>query len=214
MEFETFVGGGAGLNPDKLIGHLLLVWAISYIPNSPTQYSRPDRPSDVIIVDVVDLDTGAIGRESWWRQARLIRDLKPKIGKKLPILVAMTTDVATQGGKPPYQLIDMMSNPQAVAKANGWFMANPDFVVSEPSPVVVPVTVSTPQPQQQVSQGPPPAWATPLPSQPQQPAWMPAEEYWPAQEPRSAPPVQYPPAPPRPMTQAEQMAQEKETYGY
>lgn len=213
MELESFSGGtsGGSLYPKQLVGHLLLVWAIDYIPHSPTQYSRPDRPSDVIVVDVVDLDTGEIGVQSWWRPSRLIRDLKSKLGKKNPILVAMGMGIGTQGGKDPYEMTPMEANPQAVARANAWFQANPNFSPSSPMPQ------APPQPAQDRGTGPqptnPPDWARPLAPQPGQPAWMPAEQYWPPAQ--GVPPVQFPATPQRPLTQAERMAtQEREQYGY
>jgi len=211
MELETFSGGGQSLYPDKLLGHLLLVWAVDYIPHSPTQYSRPDKPSDVIVVDVVDLDTGDIGTQSWWRQSRLIRDLKPKLGKKNPILVVIGKGIGTQGGQAPYEMTPMNDNPQAVAKANAWFQNNPGFTPSSPMPPQ-PVTLEP----RDTQSAQPPAWAQPLPSEPGGPSWLPAQETWPG-APTSAPPYQ-PPAPARPLTQAERMAQaeggERERYGY
>ncbi len=214
MELESFSGGGQSLYPNNLLGHLLLVWAVDYIPHSPTKYSRPDKPSDVIVVDVVDLDAGAIGTQSWWRQGRLIRDLKPKLGKKNPVLVVLQRDIASQGGEAAYTMAPMTDNPQAVAKANAWFQANPGFTPSSPMPQAPPVQV-TPEPRDtQPSQ--PPDWARTLPSEPGGPAWLPAQETWPGQQEQAHNPYQ-PPAPARPLTQAERMAQaasEQEKFGY
>lgn len=216
MELETFTGG-TSLYPDKLLGHLLLVWAIDYIPHSPTQYSRPDKPSDVIVVDVVDLDTGDIGVQSWWRQSRLIRDLKVKVGKPNPILVVIGKGIGTQGGQAPYEMTPMTDNAAAVKKANAWFQNNPGFAPSKPQPQHIPVpepTNATPEPRD-TQPANPPAWATPLPSEPGGPSWLPAQETWPGQ---AQPPQSQVSAPPRPLTQAERMAQaagdERQTYGY
>lgn len=130
--------GGVRLYPDKLIGHLLMVWAIKYIDHSPTMYSRPDKPSDVIVVDVVDLDAegddgqpGFLCRNQWWRAARIIGALRPRIGATNPILAHMGQGVATMG-KPPYVLNSATSNPQAVQRANAWLAAHPDFAPSVP----------------------------------------------------------------------------------
>lgn len=223
MELETFSGGGQSLYPDKLMGHLLLVWAIEWIAHSPTQFSRPDKPSDVIVVDVVDLDTGDIGVQSWWRQSRLIRDLKTKVGKPNPILVAMTKGIASPGSQAPYELAPMTDNQQAVAKANAWFQNNPGFTPSKPVPQAVPpkapgdtqtyTQIAEPR-DTQPSQ--PPDWARTLPSEPGGPAWLPAQETWPGQQEQAHSPYQ-PPAPARPLTQAERMAQaasEQEKYGF
>jgi hypothetical protein len=229
MELDTFSGGGQSLYPDKLLGHLLLVWAIDYIPHSPTQFTRPDKPSDVIVVDVVDLDTGDVGVQSWWRQSRLIRDLKGRVGKKNPILVAMTKGIASPGSQAPYEMTSMSDNPAAVTKANAWFQNNPGFTPSFLVPTYTPpVPPVTPEPRDTQDPLPPdwarvsaqpagtPATVTPLPSEPGGPAWLPAKETWPGAQ-TSAPPYQ-PPAPARPLTQAERMAQaeggERAQFGY
>src|SRR5918994_4846332 len=90
---------GVRLSPDKVIGHLLMVWTVEYIPHSPTKFTQPGKPSDVIVVDVVDLDLpdenghqGLVARRSWWRQSRLIRDLKSRVGRPNPILVRVGRD--------------------------------------------------------------------------------------------------------------------------
>jgi hypothetical protein len=77
------------VNPADALGHTLLVWVIDYIPESPTRFTKPGDKSDVIVVDVVDLDVadpetgqrGLVGRKCWWRQAQLIRDLKDSIAR-------------------------------------------------------------------------------------------------------------------------------------
>src|SRR4029450_8189737 len=87
---------GVRINPRDALGHLLLIWVIEYLPHKPTQFTRPDKPSDVIVVDVGDLDekapdTGEKGlwaRHVWWRQAKLIQSLKSRIGGK-PMLAYM-----------------------------------------------------------------------------------------------------------------------------
>ena len=57
LEFEEpEETSGIRINPADVVGHLLLVWAIEYKDDSPTRFSKPDKKSDVIIVDLVDLD--------------------------------------------------------------------------------------------------------------------------------------------------------------
>src|SRR6188474_1999325 len=130
--------GGVRLYPQKLLGHLLMVWACEYIAHSPTKYSRPDKPSDVIVVDVVDLDAegedgqpGFLCRRQWWRAAQIIGSLRPRLGATNPILAHMGQGVATMGN-PPYVLNSATSNPQAVQRANAWLAAHPDFTPSKP----------------------------------------------------------------------------------
>ena len=131
--------GGVRLNPRDIVGHLLLVWTIEYIAHSPTQFSRPDKPSDVIVVDAVDLDQvtedglpGLCARRAWWRQAQLIQALRGKIGGKDPLLVRMSKGGATMGRNAPYVLTSMTTDPGCVQRANNWMLANRDFVPSTP----------------------------------------------------------------------------------
>lgn len=156
---------GPRILPAEVHNHLLLVWAVEYIDHSPTKFSTPDKKSDVIVVDVVDLsqrdpDTGQLGliaRRSWWRQAQLIQVLKPFVGARNPKLALMTRGIATKG-QPPFVLQDMRGDPEAVRVANAWRQANPDFLPSgqgfgagarpEPAPVPRP----EPSPLEQMAQ--------------------------------------------------------------
>ena len=130
---------GVRLQPANIVGHLLLVWAIEYIEHSPTIHTRPDRPSDVIVVDCVDLDsadeTGAVGllaRKSWWRQAKLIQALKSKVSNPRPLLVVMTRGVAQKGFQAPFELVSMSRDPQAAQRAQQWLQQHPAFEPSKP----------------------------------------------------------------------------------
>lgn len=130
--------GGVRLYPNKVIGHLLMVWAINYIAHSPTKFTQAGKQSDVIVVDVVDLDAegedgqpGFLCRGQWWRAAQIIGSLRPRIGAPNPILAHMGQGVATMGN-PPYVLNSATSNPQCVQRANAWLAAHPDFTPSVP----------------------------------------------------------------------------------
>lgn len=134
--------GGIRLNPRDIVGHLLLVWVVDYVAHSPTQYSRPDKPSDVIIVDVVDLDQvdefgrpGLLARKAWWRQAQLIQSLKPRVGEKSPVLAKMDKGGAAMGRTAPFVLTNMKGDQQSVARAQAWAAANPGFTASTPNQV-------------------------------------------------------------------------------
>lgn len=141
-------GNGPRLYPKDILGHLLLVWAIEYIEHSPTQYTKPGQASDVVTVDVVDLadqlgqpvkdpETGEDGflvRRSWWRQNHLIKMLKLKLGNTNPLLVTMSKGAAGVGRNAPFQLVSMTGNEAAVAMANAWLQAHPDFTPSKPMP--------------------------------------------------------------------------------
>ena len=125
-------------NPAEIINHLLIVWTIDYVGNSPGRFTKPGEPADLVIVDVVDLDTvdpetgqpGRLSRKNWWRQGRLIRELKGTVGRTIPKLVWMTVGIATQG-RPPYQLVDATAHPEAVARGQAWMNQNAAFKPSE-----------------------------------------------------------------------------------
>ena len=166
--------GGVRLNPRDIVGHLLLVWAVDYIAHSPTQYTRPDKPSDVIVVDVVDLDQvddtgrpGLTARRAWWRQAQLIQSLKGRIGDTSPILAKMDKGGAAIGRAAPFVLTNMKGDPNSVGRAQQWAAANPGFTPSTAGPPSAPMAAVTdpweqtvPQPTVQ-SALPPPRPVTP-----------------------------------------------------
>jgi hypothetical protein len=143
------VGTGLRLYPKDLMGHLLLVWSIEYIEHSPTAFTVPGKPSDVVVVDVVDLaneqgepvrdpdnatQVGLLARRCWWRQAQLIKMLKLKIGNTSPLLVVMTKGGASMGRNAPFVLTSMTGDQRAVSMAHAWMQANGDFVPSRPLP--------------------------------------------------------------------------------
>jgi hypothetical protein len=123
--------------PKDIINHLLLVWAIKYIEHSPTAYNDgtdPARPCDVVVVDVVDLDQadedgqlGLIGRQSWWRQGRLIQKLRGRVGRPNPLLGRMAKGVGPNGA---FELVDLSADERAVARANNWWQLHQDFLPS------------------------------------------------------------------------------------
>lgn len=121
------------LNPADCVGHLLMVWAVNYIDHSPTKFSVPGKNSDVVVVDVVDLDQadhdgyqGPIFRNVWWRNGRLIAFMKSRIGRPKPVLARMAVGVNTMG-KPPFELELMTHDTDCVERAAAWFVGHPDF---------------------------------------------------------------------------------------
>lgn len=135
MEFEEPEEiSGVRINPSDVLGHLLLVWAIEYKEHSPTRFSKPDKKSDVIVVDLVDLDLegedggdGYLARRQWWRQGRLIQVLRPKVGRPNPMLAVMSKGVGAAGFQDPFVLVSASQDPQSVQRANQWFQKHPDF---------------------------------------------------------------------------------------
>ncbi len=178
-------GNGADyLNPKDLINHLLIIWSIDYVENSPTKFSKPGQPADAVIVDVVDLDgydpetnqPGRLARGTWWRQGRLIRELKRCLGNQNPKLAWMTQGISTSG-YPPYELRDATTDQGAITRATHWMQAHPGFKPSTPSMSGYPVQPVQPMgqpvmgrpPQQPQYNQPPPSQLEQLASRAQQP---------------------------------------------
>ena len=124
-----------GPYPKDLVGHLLMVWPVDYIDDAPSKFSRPGAQSDVIVVDLVDLDTvdeytkelGQLSRQAWWRPGRLIGSLKRRLGSKDPVLAWMQMGTASKGMNAPYELVSATSDPMSVDRAKLWLEKNPDF---------------------------------------------------------------------------------------
>jgi hypothetical protein len=164
MKFaEPEEAGGNRCYPKDVVNHLLLVWAIDYIAHSPTQYSRPDKPSDVIIVDCVDLDAvneetgqpGNLARKCWWRQSRLIQSLKPRLGNTDPMLVRMSKGLGSKGMNAPFELVSQTGDPACVNRAQAWFTINGDF-----KPSIASVADAFQQSEQRAQSEEPPDWAS------------------------------------------------------
>jgi len=128
---------GERVNPSDILNHLIIVWVIDYIAHSPTKFTRPDKPSDVIVVDVCDLDLaddegfqGRLSRKAWWRQARLIASLKPKIGTRL--LGRIVKGTANSGFNAPFEFVSMVGDADCLKRGDIWMKAHPNFKPSEP----------------------------------------------------------------------------------
>src|SRR6187431_2881815 len=117
-----------GPYPKDLVGHLLMVWPVDYIDDAPSKFSRPGAQSDVIVVDLVDLDVvdeytkelGQLSRQAWWRPGRLIGSLKRRLGSKDPVLAWMQMGTASKGMNAPYELVSATSDPMSVDRAKLW----------------------------------------------------------------------------------------------
>lgn len=150
MEFSELESGR--LNPRDILGHLLLVWPVDYIEHAPTKFSRPDKPSDAIVVDVVDLDEvddagndGVVYAGVWWRPSRLIQKLKTRVGVSDPVLATMQQGTSTQGMNAPFILVSATSDPVSVKRAEEWGARNPTFQATAPQ--MKPETEQKSQPQ-------------------------------------------------------------------
>lgn len=125
---------GVRINPRDVVGHLLLVWPTEYIDHSPTKYTKPGQASDVIVVDVVDLDAvdadgtpGLLCQSVWWRQSKLIQSLRRHVGSADATLAWMGQGGATQGNNAPFILVSATKDPGAVTRAQDWLARHPDF---------------------------------------------------------------------------------------
>jgi hypothetical protein len=131
--------GGVRLNPKMILGHLLVVWVTDYIEHSPTKYTVQGKPSDVVVVDCIDLDqvdeptgeVGLIARNCWWRQSRLIQLLKTRVGKPNPILIRITQGSQANS---PYEAVSQRSDEAAMTRLHQWAQRNPNFVPSVKRP--------------------------------------------------------------------------------
>lgn len=133
---EPGQGTGSRLDPRDILGHLLIIWVIDYIEHSPTRFTQANKFSDVIVVDVVDLDLpdergfqGLLARKVWWRQSRLIASLKQNIGKRQ--LCQMTKGTASSGFNAPFELLSMLGDETCRSRAEAWLRGHPDFVPSK-----------------------------------------------------------------------------------
>jgi hypothetical protein len=180
--------GGEFARPEKLNGHLLIIFPIGYVPHIQTRFSQAGKRSDAICCDIVDLDDtdefthqpGKVYRSSNLMQSQLIVSLRPFIGKK--VLGLITRGVARNGMNPPWIVTDMSGDAKCVESARQWAAATPDFFPTTFSP--------TPPPVQ------PELMTDPVHSDPYRQQAAPAPAYYPP-----APPAQptYPPAPPAPV---------------
>lgn len=156
---EPEIAGGP--YPKELLGHLLMVWAVEYIEDAPSKFSNRGAPSDVIVVDMVDLnevefgtnEAGVLSRGAWWRGGRLIGSLKRRLGKPDPVLAWMRLGTASAGFNAPYELVSATSDPESVRRAQNWLDSHPDFrplgatsrVPDPPRPSAEEVSKSNPQ---------------------------------------------------------------------
>ena len=132
--------GGEFVKPAQLNGHLVIFFPIGYIPFIQTRFSgQSNKPSDGIVVDVVDLDDkddygnpGKLYRHNTFMQAQLIASLKSQIGSKILGVVGQGT--ARNGMNQPWVIVDMSGDPAARERGSQWIAANPNFRPSQFTP--------------------------------------------------------------------------------
>ena len=131
---EPAVATGEYIKPEQLNEHLIILWPVGYKAHIQTKFTRPDKPSDGIIVDLVDLTQqgadGTPGKEyrcQTFMQARLIQALRPAIGNG-PMLGTIRKGISTNGMNPPWEFVSLTGSPEAVSQAQAWIDAHPEFV--------------------------------------------------------------------------------------
>jgi hypothetical protein len=172
---QPFSSPSAGdiCKPLDVIGHLLLVRPIEFLPDFPTSNGA----RDAVRVDICDLSVndesgqwGAVYRDALWFGRVLVSGLRRQIGEL--VLARMAQGIAKPGQNPPFNLVDMVSDARAVAAGQSWIAQHPEFGNGHassspaPAPVSAPVVTPTqapypPMPQQQYAPGPVPAYGPP-----------------------------------------------------
>lgn len=175
--------------PLDVVGHLLLIRPVEFLP----EFATSNGLRDAVRIDIADLSAnddqgqwGAVYRDALWFGRVLVAGLRRQIGEI--VLGRMAQGVAKPGQNPPFNLVDMIPDPQAVAAAQSWLALHPEF--ANGSATSTPTT--TPQPAPVVA--PPPA---PYPPTPPQPQYVPGPV--PAYGPPQPPPQGYGPVPPAPV---------------
>lgn len=132
MGFAAPAAAGDLLPAADILNHLLLIAPTEYRTGIVTRYNKPDNPtSDAITVDVAvltqtnDQDQIPVYHDVLWFNVGLRLTLKKQIGQL--VLARMGQGEAKGGQDPPYQLIDATTDAQAVAFAEQWLAANPQF---------------------------------------------------------------------------------------
>lgn len=121
-----------------VVGHLLLIAPTEYVTEIPTKFTKPgEKPSDAIRVDVAVLtqqddkgENGVVYRGVlWFNIVRLsLRKSIPDTANGDAVLARVGQGPAQSGQDPPFVLVDAMGDADAVAFAEQWLNAHPEFM--------------------------------------------------------------------------------------
>lgn len=121
-----------------VVGHLLLIAPTEYVTDIATKFTKdPSKLSDAIRCDVAVLTQqdeqggyGVVYRGClWFNIIRLsLRKSIPDTANGDAVLARVGQGAAQQGQDPPYVLVDAMSDSDAVAFAEQWLAAHPEFM--------------------------------------------------------------------------------------
>lgn len=137
-------GGGGGVSPADVNGHLLICYPISVETDITTTYG----PKDAIKLNVADLTTGEFHGDVLWFPGYLIGGLKHSLGT--PVLAEMGFGEAKPGQSPPWKLLDRSQDAAAIQAATAWLNANPgrlsgQGLAATPAPAPQPAAVPAAQ---------------------------------------------------------------------
>lgn len=150
----TFADPGQGISGDTLKpadvnGHLLICYAVEYLPSFVT----PMGDDPVVRVNVADVDTGEFYENVLWWPKMLISALRDRVNQ--PVLARMGQGQAKPAQSPPWVLNAASGDPDAVARAEAWLQANPGRLsgqaLASPAPAQ-PAPEAQPAPAQPVGQ--------------------------------------------------------------
>jgi hypothetical protein len=128
--------------PANLANHDLIVWVVEHLKDAPGGIPRDDgKPTDAIVVDVVDLSRpdptnrywGAMAQGMWWRAGTVIGKLRPFVGGE-PILVRLTSSLIPGSKYKTFNFVDMSADANVTAKAQSWLQWNPGYQPTRPGP--------------------------------------------------------------------------------
>lgn len=138
---SMFNAPGEGIRPADLVGHLLICRPLQHVQN---HVAINGQDKDAVVLDLVVLtmagpDGTALALNGVsWINTKLIGSLKTQIGRL--VLGRMVQGQAKPGQNAPFELQDATNDPAAVAAAEAWVNAHPEFM-NRPIPAAqTPVT--------------------------------------------------------------------------
>lgn len=185
----------------------------------------PNRAVRAMVVDIAGNNgAGAMFPETWFQAASLMKPMGKWKGQLKLVSWVQAQEPKDAYGNPaqtnPYSIMDHSGQPDAIALAQAWLAAHPEFDQVNPPEPYDGKPPAPEQPEQQWGQGPygqqggwnqqpPQQWQPPVPPQQPPQQWntaAPPPEYY-SQQPQWAQQQQQPPAQPQPGYNAPQIQQ-------
>ncbi len=121
-------GGGGGVSPAEVEGHLLVCEALEYVTGIQTSFGE----KDAVRLNVYDVTSREVHQDVLWFSGRLVGQLKRAIGIRL--LVVMGKGTAKPGQSAPWELLDAHGNEEASAKADAFVKSVAPTFAAMPAP--------------------------------------------------------------------------------